>query len=66
MKILEWFLNLISTTDEIQTLNWRRMDEMDRRYFVKKSSEIARTCNKNGQCIMKFPSGKTYKIRELG
>jgi len=38
----------------------------DKYYLLKNQSRIAKECIEKGYAIIKMPSGKIYKIRELG
>ena len=38
----------------------------DKYHLLRNSSKISRDCIENGYAIVKMPSGKIYKIRELG
>ena len=38
----------------------------DRYHLLKNQSKIGKECIEKGYAIVKMPSGKIYKIRELG
>ncbi len=38
----------------------------DKYYLLKNQSRIGKECIKKGYAIVRMPSGKIYKIRELG
>ena len=42
------------------------MSIKDKYYLIRNQGEIGRKCIEKGYAIVKMPSGKIYKIRELG
>lgn len=43
-----------------------KMTIKDKYYLLRNQSIIGKECIENGYAIVKMPSGKIYKIRELG
>ncbi len=43
-----------------------KMSLKDKYYLLKNQSKIGKECIKNGYAIVRMPSGKLYKIKELG
>ena len=43
-----------------------KMSLTDKYYLLKNQSKIGNECIKNGYAIIRMPSGKLYKIKELG
>jgi len=44
----------------------KELSVKDKIHLIKKQSDIGKMCIENGYAIIKLPSGKYYKIRELG
>ena len=61
MNEFDEFMNGIQKEDEMN-----KMSLKDKYYLLKNQSKIGNECIKNGYAIIRMPSGKLYKIKELG